>query len=78
MPRKPLASSYEKEHAFPQKPAVVEEDIDFGGLSLQEFAVEAPREHKRVPSVHTYSAQSVEECTFSSLTLRRYAHCDCR
>jgi hypothetical protein len=78
MPRKPLVSSDEREHVFPRRPEVVVEEIDFGGLSLQDFAAEAPREHKRVPSVHTYSAQSVEECTCSSFTLRRFAHCDCR
>jgi hypothetical protein len=69
-PRKPLISSGGKEHVFPRKPEEVVEEIDFGGLSLQDFAAETPREHKRDPSVHTYSAQSVEECTCSSLTLR--------
>ncbi|RMZ70097.1 Vps52 Sac2 family [Pyrenophora seminiperda CCB06] len=39
------------------RPDEVDEDIDFGGLSLQAFAAEV----KAPSSVHTYSAQSVEE-----------------
>ncbi|KAH7385535.1 Sac2 family protein [Phaeosphaeria sp. MPI-PUGE-AT-0046c] len=61
MPRKPLPGEGEKEGSFPHKPEVLEEDIDFGGLSLQDFAAEAPREKKLNTPVHTYSAQSVEE-----------------
>ncbi|KAH8723639.1 Sac2 family-domain-containing protein [Phaeosphaeriaceae sp. PMI808] len=61
LPRKPPASSGGMVPAIPQKPEEVEEDIDFGGLSLHEFAAEAPREQERSTSVHTYSAQSVEE-----------------
>jgi hypothetical protein len=63
LPRKPPTNSGEKDQTVPQKPAVVIEEIDFGGLSLQDFAAEAPQDHKRTTSVHTYSAQSVEECT---------------
>lgn len=61
MPRKPLEGEGGKERTVPQKPEVLVEDIDFGGLSLQDFAAEAPREHKQNTPVHTYSAQSVEE-----------------
>jgi hypothetical protein len=78
MPRKPLVSSHERDQAVPQKPEEVVEDIDFGGLSLQDFAAEAPLEHKQTTSVHTYSAQSVEECMCSPLASRRFAHRDCR
>jgi hypothetical protein len=78
LPRKPLVSSGERNKDFPQKPEAVLEDIDFGGLSLQDFAAQAPLEHKRITSVHTYSAQSVEECMCSPLASRRFAHRDCR
>jgi hypothetical protein len=78
LPRKPLVSSGERDQTVPQKPEAVVEDIDFGGLSLQDFAAQAPLDHRRTTSVHTYSAQSVEECMCSPLTSRRYAHRDCR
>jgi hypothetical protein len=78
LPRKPLASNGKRDQALPQKPEVVISEIDFGGLSLQDFAAEAPRQHHQNTPVHTYSAQSVEECTCSPLTLRRFAHGDCR
>ncbi|KAH5421623.1 hypothetical protein HBI47_133050 [Parastagonospora nodorum] len=61
MPRKPLASSGEKDQGISKKPEVVVEEIDFGGLSLQDFAAEAPKQHQQPTSVHTYSAQSIEE-----------------
>lgn len=77
LPRKSLASNGKRDLALPQKPEVIVEEIDFGGLSLQDFAAEAPRQHQHNTSVHTYSAQSVEECTCSPLTLRRFAHGDC-
>lgn len=77
VPRKPLAGAGEKAQAISKKPDVVVEEIDFGGLSLRDFAAaEAPREHERSTIVHTYSAQSVEECMCSSLTSRSVAHCD--
>lgn len=78
LPRKPLVGSGEKDQAIPQKPEVMVEEIDFAGLSLQDFAAAAPREHKPTISVHTHSAQSIEECTCSPLLLRRFAHRDCR
>ncbi|KAF1939803.1 Vps52-domain-containing protein [Clathrospora elynae] len=43
------------------RPEAVEEDIDFGGLSLQVFAAQTATERKPTIPVHTYSAQSVEE-----------------
>ncbi|KAL5117804.1 Vacuolar protein sorting-associated protein 52 [Pleosporales sp. CAS-2024a] len=61
MPRTPLAGGGEKEHGTAQKPDVVVEEIDFRGLSLQAFAAEAPRPSQQTQSVHTYSAQSIEE-----------------
>ncbi|KAF2736773.1 Sac2 family protein [Polyplosphaeria fusca] len=49
----------------PKKPEVVVEEIDFGGLSLKEFAVADDAadgsQIRHSPHVHTYSAQSVEE-----------------
>ncbi|KAF1996644.1 Vps52-domain-containing protein [Amniculicola lignicola CBS 123094] len=60
-PRKPGGSGEDAEESVPQKPAEVVEDIDFGGLSLREFAAaDTPRIRHSSP-VHTYSAQSVEE-----------------
>ncbi|KAF2849673.1 Sac2 family protein [Plenodomus tracheiphilus IPT5] len=44
-----------------QRPAEVAEDIDFGTLSLREFADQETAEHQQSTSVHTYSAQSIEE-----------------
>lgn len=77
LPRKSLTSD-EKSQAVPQKPEVVVEEIDFGGLSLQDFAAEASQEHRRTTTVHTHSAQSIEECMCSSLTPRGFAYRDCR
>jgi len=77
-PRQPITIIRGKEQDIPKKPEVVVDEIDFGGLSLHDFAAEAPHEHQHPTSVHTYSAQSVEECMCSSLVSRRYAHCDCR
>ncbi|KAL1599862.1 Vacuolar protein sorting-associated protein 52 [Paraconiothyrium brasiliense] len=45
---------------IPEKPEELEISIDFGGLSLQDFAAEDTPEPVASP-VHTYSAQSVEE-----------------
>lgn len=45
------------------KPEQLEEDIDFQGLSLQDFVVDKPAERHPPTSVHTNSTQSVEECT---------------
>jgi hypothetical protein len=78
LPRNPPANSGEREQTAPQKPDAVVADIDFGGLSLQDFAAQAPPKHRRTTSVHTYSAQSVEECMCSPLASRRFAHCDRR
>jgi hypothetical protein len=63
LPRKPLTGDDEKTGAVPQKPEEVIEHVDFGGLSLQDFAAEAPKVQQPSTSIHTYSAQSVEECT---------------
>ncbi|KAI8941547.1 hypothetical protein NX059_002763 [Plenodomus lindquistii] len=43
------------------RPAEVAEDIDFGSLSLHDFAEQASAEQQPPASVHTYSAQSIEE-----------------
>ncbi|KAF2010425.1 Sac2 family protein [Aaosphaeria arxii CBS 175.79] len=44
-----------------KKPDVVVVEIDFGGLSLKEFAAAETAEIRHSSPVHTYSAQSVEE-----------------
>lgn len=44
-----------------QRPTEVAEDIDFGSLSLQEFANQDTAEQQHSTSVHTYSTQSIEE-----------------
>ena len=77
LPRKPLAGDATT-RAIPQKPEEVVVDIDFGGLSLQDFAAQAPVAQRQSTLVHTYSAQSVEECTSSSPALELPAHGDCR
>jgi hypothetical protein len=46
----------------PVKPVELVDNIDFGGLSLQEFAQESKLHAQELAPVHTYSAQSVEEC----------------
>ncbi|KAF2708670.1 Sac2 family protein [Pleomassaria siparia CBS 279.74] len=59
-PRKPVVG---KDHvgAIPTKPDKVAEEIDFGGMSLQDFAAaEMPQIRQSFP-VHTFSTQSVEE-----------------
>ncbi|KAH7371387.1 Sac2 family-domain-containing protein [Pyrenochaeta sp. MPI-SDFR-AT-0127] len=60
-PRRPVAINGDSTGATPQKPAEVDTDIEFGGLSLQAFATEVASEQRQPVSVHTYSAQSVEE-----------------
>lgn len=60
-PRKPVAVQAGGIGVLPDKPEELDTDIDFEGLSLQDFA--AAEVHRPVTSlVHTYSAQSVEEC----------------
>ena len=56
------------------KPEEVVQDIDFGGLSLQQFVeAKAPTSQPSSP-VHTRSAQTAEECTFLLLSLLFHAH----
>jgi hypothetical protein len=78
LPRKPLAGDREKDEYIPQKPEVMVDVINFGGLSLHDFAAEAPRERQQPTSVYTCSAQSVEECMCSTSVSRGFAHRDCR
>lgn len=77
-PRRPVAVNGDAAGAAPQKPAEVDVDIDFGGLSLQAFAAEAAPEQRQPNPVHTYSTQSVEECTCSHAVLKSFAHRACR
>lgn len=46
-----------------EKPEDVVENIDFGDLSLQAFAAEGDAGAPPISDVHTYTAQSIEECT---------------
>jgi vacuolar protein sorting-associated protein 52 len=46
------------------RPVELVGDIDFRGLSLQAFVEAESDTTQRISRVHTYSAQSVEECTF--------------
>lgn len=65
-PRKPVNLKGEAAiGTIPNKPEEVVVDIDFGGLSLQDFAAEAAPEIRHSHPVHTYSSQSVEECMCS-------------
>ena len=46
-------------------------DIDFGGLSLQDFVKRGDVQQDKAPDVHSYTVRSIEECTCrptSSLT----------
>lgn len=63
--RKPIIANGGAKDAIPQKPHAVDSDIDFGELSLHDFVVEEAPEPRQYKPVHTYSAQSVEECTWS-------------
>lgn len=81
-PRKPVNLKQEDaDSAIVQKPEEVEEDIDFGGMSLKDFAaaaeVEATTGTRLPSSVHTYSAQSVEECTCLHPEYGVFAYRDC-
>ncbi|KAF1836464.1 Vps52-domain-containing protein [Decorospora gaudefroyi] len=60
-PRKSATANRDTEAHTRAKPAEVEADIDFGGLSLQDFVAESNIQRQPSTSVHTYSAQSVEE-----------------
>ena len=75
-PRRYVAT---ERHAADQqeKPEEVDADIDFGPLSLQAFA-EEPVQQRQAPSVDTYSAQSVEECTCFDTVSTLVTHRDCR
>lgn len=61
-PRRPVVSKFNGEFMPAKKPDVVVEEIDFGGMSLEQFATAAETAELRHSSpVHTYSAQSVVE-----------------
>jgi hypothetical protein len=75
-PRKPVVSRGDQFGAIPGKPDQVEVNIDFGELSLQDFVAQAAAEKRQSSPVHTYSAQSVEECTFYILPSCLHAYGD--
>ena len=62
-PKKPVNTKGNASAEAVRKPNEIVDDIDFGGLSLEDFAAaeDAPQT-RRTSHVHTYSAQSVEEC----------------
>lgn len=60
------------------RPEQLDEHVDFGGLSLQDFVAEKTAGRQPPTSVHTYSAQSVEECTCLCPALPVFAHCASR
>ncbi|KAJ4364656.1 Vacuolar protein sorting-associated protein 52 [Neocucurbitaria cava] len=60
-PRRPIGAHGDTKGGIQQKPEVVVTDIDFGRLSLHDFVNEEVPEPRQQTSVHTYSAQSVEE-----------------
>ena len=73
-PRKPVSTNGHSDDVR-HKPDEMDADIDFGGLSLQDFAAaEIPEQQRQNISVHTHSAQSVEECTSLSFALVSCAH----
>jgi hypothetical protein len=77
-PRNPPVANGDDAARTSGKPNEVEDEIDFGGLSLQDFVAVKTAERQQPTSVHTYSAQSVEECTCSCSESQVFAHCVCR
>lgn len=75
-PRKSTDANGDAGQGLRQKPEEVVEDIDFRGLSLEEFAAEDSIERR--PPLPVHSAQSIEECMSSFSILLPYAHCACR
>jgi hypothetical protein len=63
-PRKPAAGKGDSAGDV-SRPEELVEEIDFGGLSLQDFAAAEVDPIQPASPVHTYSTQSVEECTSS-------------
>jgi hypothetical protein len=41
-------------------------DIDFEGLSLEDFVKQGSIQEEKVPDVHSYTTRSIEECTSNS------------
>jgi len=61
LPRNSSATNGEEVARISGKPDEVEEDIEFGELSLHDFVAVKTAERQQPTSVHTYSTQSVEE-----------------
>jgi hypothetical protein len=78
LPRNSSATNGEEVARISGKPDEVEEDIEFGELSLHDFVAVKTAERQQPTSVHTYSTQSVEECTCSCSGSQVFAHCVCR
>jgi hypothetical protein len=77
-PRTSPATNGGESARISEKPGEVEEDIEFAGLSLHDFVAVKTAERQQPTPVHTYSAQSVEECMCSCLESQVFAHCACR
>lgn len=69
-PRKSVTAGVEEQ----QRPEEVVDEIDFGGLSLHDFVAAGQAD----TPVHTYSAQSVEECMSRVSRRLSPAHRVCR
>lgn len=76
-PRKPVAAKGDSQTAAVDRPDEIVEEIDFGGLSLHEFATADAAGSRHSSSVHTYSAQSVEECMCSAALVVIYEYSFC-
>ena len=60
-----------------KQPAQLTEDIDFDGLSLQQFVYEADRQKLSAQSQpEEYTAQSVEECEYVHRNMLVWGHID--
>ena len=72
--RKASAANGNAGGAGQHKPEEIVEDVDFKGLSLEDFVAEERTERRLPLPVHTHSAQSVEECMSSVHALLLSAH----
>jgi hypothetical protein len=61
------------------RPAELVEDIDFKGLSLQDFIQQSNGSgNERAPDVHSYTVQSIEECMSPFIFCSYISSCACR
>lgn len=61
---KPLKSkSTNRDDQDEKTPIELVADIDFQGLSLEDFVKKGSIQEEKVPDVHSYTTRSIEECT---------------